>query len=105
MQGICIRPEAGCRMFCPVVYHFMSGALMLLSWSFKLTISHIALFCLLNEIINVLVFYSCDKFSVFFFQSQGCNIISESFIILYYYMACVCSRYNVHSDWLIVTEL
>ena len=22
-----------------------------------------------------------------------------------YYMACVCSRYNVRSDWLIVTEL
>ena len=22
-----------------------------------------------------------------------------------YYMACVCSRYNARSDWLIVTEL
>ena len=23
----------------------------------------------------------------------------------HYYMACVCSRYNARSDWLIVTEL
>ena len=25
--------------------------------------------------------------------------------ISYHYMACVCSRYNARSDWLIVTEL
>ena len=29
----------------------------------------------------------------------------ELLIKLYYYMACVCSRYNARSDWLIVTEL
>ena len=26
-------------------------------------------------------------------------------IINFYYMACVCSRYNARFDWLIVTEL
>ena len=35
-----------------------------------------------------------------FFKLGGGGVIKTI-----YYMACVCSRYNASSDWLIVTEL
>ena len=43
----------------------------------------------------------------FMFEWQEQYLTSERTreILLFYYMACVCSRYNARSDWLIETEL
>ena len=38
-------------------------------------------------------------------EKQRGSVRSLIDIVINYYMACVCSRYNAHSDWLIVTEL
>ena len=38
-------------------------------------------------------------------EKQRGSVRSLIDIVINYYMACVCSRYNAHSDWPIVTEL
>ena len=51
---------------------------------------------------NLPPFYYDVTAAILVFQTN--SFVNQNFNLIYY-MACVCSRYNARSDWLIVTEL